>query len=71
MYCVEYTTVNSETKVLVPFINVSHVIEGNGNKNTQHGDTCWIQFLSGKSIHVSAPYKEVAEDIDNFYKSSR
>lgn len=68
MNCLEYTTVNNSTSVYIPVVNISHLIEHN-DTNDQEGSTCWIQFLSGKSIHVTATYEEVAGDIDNYYKT--
>ena len=69
MYCAEYLTVNSEVKVTIPFSSISHVIE---SKNEQErGTTCWVQFHSGKSIHIAASYREVSEDLDNYYNISR
>ena len=69
MYCAEYLTVNSEVKVTIPFASVSHVIEAKDGQ--ERGNTCWIQFHSGKSIHVNETYREVSEDLDNYYKISR
>ena len=68
MNCLEYTTVNNGTSVFIPVANISHIIEHNDN-NDQEGGTCWIQFLSGKSIHVTTSYEEVASDMDNFFKT--
>ena len=68
MNCLEYTTVNNSASVYIPVVNISHLIEHNDN-NEQDGRTCWIQFLSGKSVHVTTSYEEVSRDMDNFYKS--
>ena len=70
MFCMEYRTVNNDSAVLVPISNISHIIEGKPvSTNDPYSKTCWIQFESGKSIHVTTPYEEVARDMDNYYKT--
>ena len=67
MSCLEYNTVNSNALVLIPVSTISHIIEHTSGDDP--GKTCWIQFLSGKSIHIDASYEEVASDVSNYYKS--
>ncbi len=71
MSCFEYTTVNNNTLVFVPMSSVSHIIEGDNDKDREKGKTCWIQFLNGKSIHVATPYDEVVIDLGNHFNSLR
>lgn len=70
MFCIEYRTVNNDSAVLVPICNISHIIEGRReDTNSSESNTCWIQFESGKSIHVTTSYEEIARDMDNYYKT--
>ena len=70
MFCMEYRTVNNDSAVLIPISNISHIIEGKpDNVSDQYSKTCWIQFESGKSIHVTTSYEEVAKDMDSYYKT--
>ena len=73
MFYMEYTTVNNNAAVLVPIINISHIIEGKqdeNNSSNKNEQTCWIQFMSGKSIHVTTSYDEIAKDLEDYYKSA-
>ena len=70
MFCMEYRTVNNDSAVLIPISNISHIIEGKPDAtNDPYSKTCWIQFESGKSIHVTTSYEEVAKDMDSYYKT--
>ena len=71
MFCMEYRTVNNDSAVLIPISNISHIIEGNVDATSSEpfAKTCWIQFESGKSIHVTTSYEEVAKDMDSYYKT--
>ena len=62
-----YTTVNSNTRVFVLFDSVSHVIECSEESIERHGETCWIQFHSGKSIHVLEGFNEVVSDLNRHF----
>ena len=63
-----YETVNSSTDVFVPFSSVSHVIECTEDSAERHGETCWIQFHSGKSIHVKSTFEDVTADLEEYFK---
>jgi hypothetical protein len=63
-----YTTVNSSTSVFVPFSSVSHIIECSEKSVERHGETCWIQFHSGKSIHVTESFENVTADLEEYFK---
>ena len=63
-----YTTVNSNTSVFVPFSSVSHIIECTEESIERHGETCWIQFHSGKSIHVKDHFDAVTADLEEYFK---
>ena len=67
-----YSTVNSNSQIVVAMAAVSHVIEHNNKEQTDSNgnmrESCWIHFHSSKSVHVNVSFEEVKEDLAEFYK---
>lgn len=65
-----YTTVNSSTDMCVVMSAISHIIENkDAHKGEENLESCWIHFHSGKSVHVRSSFNDVADDLDEFYKT--
>ncbi len=54
---IKCTTMNSGSPVTISFRSVSHVVK-NKSVRDENRSTTWINFHSGKSIHVNTPYEK-------------
>lgn len=54
---IKCTTMNSGSPVTISFQSVSHVVK-NKSAHDENRSTTWINFHSGKSIHINTPYEK-------------